>query len=146
MRKTIISLVALACLASLAHAGSRYVSFTATIGATAGVTNTQTRPIKGSVNEVYVVVPENFTGDVYFASAPGISTDAPETVIYTNAALTASAVARPRVVPTDNEGSDLSSLTVAEPLLLTGDQVTFSVIQASELTNTTVSGWLKIQD
>ncbi len=148
MRKllTIIGCVALTACAS--YARSRYVPFTVSVGTEAQTTNTQTRPIIGYIEEVHIenASEANVTSTVTFTKSPAVGTNLTTTVIYTNTAQSASVIARPRVTPTDDEGSALTNLTVRERILCTGDPVTFSVIQTTEVTGVVFRAWLKISD
>jgi len=86
------------------------------------------------------------TAAVAFVVTPNCHTNATATIIYTNSAMTASGKASPRVTPTDNEGADLTSLTVGERFLCAGDPVVFTVSDTlATVTGVTFRAWLKVE-
>lgn len=145
MRKLMI-LVAISLTACAVMAAPRYIPFEVSIGTNATAEVTDSRPVNGIIDTVYLdAPPAAFTGLVSVVAAPTVSTNLTAVTLYTNAALIATATALPRIVPTDNEGAALSSLTVAEPYLCLGDTVTFSVTQASAQTGLTFKCWIKVK-
>ena len=134
-------------LVSTVLAGEKWQSFEVSVGTNATATVTDSHAIIGEVDEIYVQNSSkaNVTNSVAFSVVPAIGTNLTAAVIYTNAAHTASVKARPRVIGTDNTGSDLSSLAIAERFVCVGDTVTMSVTQSSAVTNYTVKAWLKIK-
>lgn len=146
MRRLLISAAALGLMACAVLAGPQFVSFEVNHGTTSTNVLTQSRAVHGYVDEVYVSAPSRagVTANVYVASTPAIDTGLTSTEIYTNAAVTAAAKARPRIAQTDTEGTDLSSLTVPERLLCVGDTVTLRVVQSSAVTGVVYKVRLKV--
>jgi len=146
MRKLLTIAGCAALMACASHAGGLYVPFVVSVGTNATATVTQSKPVLGYIEEVYVENPSasGVTSAVWFAIAPAAGTNLTETVIYTNATQSASVMARPRVTQTDNTGGNLSSLTVAERFLCVGDSATFGVTQSTSTTGLTFKAWLKI--
>jgi hypothetical protein len=144
MRYTVA--IAAAILAATACANPQYVSFE--VAHTTASTNvlTQTLPVIGYVDEVYVKAPSQagVTANVSVVVSPSIDTGLTSTTLFTNGTLTAADIARPRVAQTDNEGTNLSTLTVPERYLCVGDSVTLTVTQSSEVTNVTYKVFLKV--
>ena len=105
---------------------------------------TGTASPEGYVDEIYIAIPASTTSRVTVVSAPAVATGLPGTVLYTNAAVTASGRVRTRVTQTDSAGSNLSSLTVAERFLCKGDTLTLRVEQASARTQVVFRAWIKM--
>lgn len=148
MRKlsTIIIGAAVMLAVCAAHAG-RYVAFEASNGTNAAAVVSDSQPIIGYIDAVMVenASESGVTSAVWFAISPAIGTNLVSETIYSNATQSASVVARPRVTPTDTSGNALSSLTVGEPYLCTGDVVTFRVKQSTSTTGVTFRAWLRIK-
>jgi len=112
-------------------------------------TNTVSQSVQGVIDSVYVQVPSSQTALVTVVSAPAFGSGNAGTMIYTNAALTASTVARPRYVPTDNTGATnalVGASHTSEPYLCAGDTVTLTVTQASAGTNISWRAFLKLRN
>ena len=147
MRKLLSIIGAAVMLAACAMGQSRYVPFEVSLGTNAAEIVTASQPISGYIDAVMI---ENaskaaVTSAVTFTISPNIGTNLVSEVIYTNATQSASVVARPRVTPTDTSGNALTSLTVREPYLCTGDTVTFRVNQSTSVTGVTFKAWLRIK-
>lgn len=144
MRYAVILLLVLAACA--AWAGPQYVDYVfAPNGTNWAATYTLTRNFQGYVDEIYVEVPSLSTALVTVVSTPNVSSNMVATCLYTNAALTANAVARPRVTPTNAGGTANTNFPV-ESFLCAGDPVTVSVTQASKVTAAVYRVYLKITD
>ena len=147
MRKLLSIIGAAVMLAACAARANRYIPFEASIGTNASAVVTASQPIIGYIDAVLIenASKSSVTSAVSFTIAPIIGTNLVSEVIYTNATQSASVVARPRVTPTDTSGNALSSLTVREPYLCTGDTVTFRVNQTTSVTGVTFRAWLRIK-
>lgn len=152
MRKTLAILLAV-ILPALALAGPQYIPFEVANGVATNVAQTDTQYPIGYIDEIYIqhattngvaVVAGIVTSTVTVVSAPNVGSGLTSTTLFTDAAVAATALARPRVVQTDNTGTDLTSLTVAERFLCNGDPVTLTVTQVTELTNLVYKAWIKI--
>jgi hypothetical protein len=134
-------------LASISHAGQKWESFEVTIGTNATATVTDSKPIIGEVDEIYIQAPTkaSVTNNVSFRIVPVIGTNLTQTTIYTNATATAAVKARPRILGTDTTGANLSSLAVSERFVCVGETVTFSVTQSSSVTALTVRAYMKLK-
>jgi hypothetical protein len=148
MRKLAL-LCGIAVIACAVQAGPQYVALEARIGTNAAEVVSVTNFPIGYMDEILIQAPSRaaVTADVSVISAPNVGTGIPSTVLYTNSAMSAADVVRPRVAQDNNTGAALSSLTVAERFLCNGDPVTLRVAQ----TPTTVTGvvfkvWLKIDN
>jgi hypothetical protein len=145
MRK-LMTVAVCGLMACAAMAAPRYIPFEVSIGTNAAEVVTDAQAVGGMIEEVYLQAPAALvTANVSVVSAPAVGTGLTETVLYTNGTLTAAAIARPRVTQTDNEGANLSSLTVAERFLCVGDTVTFTVDQVSAQTGLTFKCWIKVK-
>lgn len=132
-------------MAAYAIAEPAYVEYRIKVGTTATANLVVTNNPIGYVDEVYIQFPTGVrTALVTVVSYPNVGTSLPATVLYTNATMQATAKARPRVTQTDNAGSNLSSLTVAERFLCNGDPLVFRVKQAAGSTGVTFRAWMKI--
>jgi hypothetical protein len=143
-----LNMIAVMCMVACSvFAGERWESFEVAIGTNATATVTDSKPIIGEIDEIYIQNPSkaSVTSTVAFVVAPVIGTNLTATTVYTNAAHTASVKARPRILGTDTAGSNLSSLAVAERFVCVGETVTFSVTQASSVTGLTIKAWVKIK-
>ena len=145
MRKKLLT-AALTALAGIALADPQYVPLECRIGTNAAAVATATANPRGYVQEILFQAPSRaaVTSVVTVVSAPNVGSGIPSTVLYTNAAMTAAAVARPRVTQQDSAGADLTTLTVSERFLCNGDPVTFRVAQDSGVTGVVFKCWLKI--
>lgn len=124
----------------------QYVYFENKIGATGGITITNSQAIIGSIDQVLIQAPSRTsTGVVSIVVTPAVGSNMTRTVIYTNATVTAAASAMPRVIPTDNTGTALVALTVAEKYFCKGDTVTVYTSEANSITNVTFKVWLKVE-
>lgn len=135
-------------LACPVFAGPQWIEFTGKIGTlSTSVVSVTKNPI-GYIDEVYIQAPSKagVTSVVTLVSSPNVGSSLAPTVIYTNGETVAAAKARPRVIPTDSAGSDLSSLTVAERFLCNGDPLVFRVEQSSAVTGVTFKAFVKIID
>lgn len=152
MRK-LMAIAGVLAVAGVALAAPQYVPFVVRCGTNATAVLTHDMAFQGYVDEVYIMAATTnggalagpvATATVTVVSYPAVDSGLAETVLYTNAALTAATKLRPRVTQTGNTGSDLSSLTVAERFLWAGDTIRFRVLQASGITNAVWKCWLKI--
>lgn len=154
MQKILAALSALIVLSVCsASGGPKWVDFEVSHGTTSTNILTQTRPLIGDLDEVYVAIYTNdvlivaggvVTADLFVAVSPPMASGLSSTDIYTNSAVTGVASARPRVPQTDSEGTDLTTLTVAERYRCIGDRATLRVEQVSAVTGTTYRVWLKL--
>lgn len=149
MRKLALMAGVLMGLACVVQAGPQYVALEARIGTNATATVTDSVNPIGRIIEILIQAPSRAacTNSMSISCSPNVGSNITATVLYTNATMSAADVVRPRIVPDDNTGAALSSLTVAEPFLCNGDPITLSVTQ----TPTTVTGvvfkvWLKIEN
>ena len=149
MRNKLIGCAALAVLAAtLCVAEELYQELIVTVPTTnAAQVLTATVNPKGYIDEIYFDVPSLSTANVTVVATPNICTNAlAPTCLYTNSALTANVVARPRVFQTDKTGTAITNLSVSERFLCAGDAVVLRVVQASGLTNSPQwRAWLKIK-
>ena len=147
MRRAFSTFAALLVLASVAAAQRVIPLDIAITAANKALTNTVSQSVAGVVDSVYVQVPASQTGAVDVVATPAFGSGLTAARLYTNSALSASAVARPRFVPTDNTGSTnaLGAAHVTEAYIAAGDTVTFTVIQASAGTNITWRAFLKMK-
>jgi hypothetical protein len=131
---------------SVALAEPRYESFEVNHVNTSTNILTETKNPRGYIEEILIQAPSQagVTANVTFVISPDVGSGLTKTVLYTNATLTAAARAMTRIVPTDNTGGALASLTVAERYLSNGDQLTFRVVQSSAVTNVSFKAWVKI--
>lgn len=144
MKKIITSILLMFVGVSLISA-QQYILFENKIGATSQtVTNSQ--PVLGYINEILVAAPSRTgTGIVSVIISPAVGSNMPKTIIYTNASFTTAVSAMPRVTPTDNTGTALSSLTVREKYFCKGDTVTVTTSETNSITNVTFKVWLKVE-
>ena len=128
-----------------ALAGGQYVSFEVSHGTTTTNVLTQTQAVNGYIDEIYIEAPSRsaVTAAVSVVVSPVVGSGLTTTTLYTNATVTAAAKARPRVTQTDNEGNNLSSLSVAERFLCVGDSVAVRVTQSSAVTGVVYKVWIK---
>ena len=129
-------------------ANARWIQFDAAIGTNATATASDTQVVFGEVDAVYIGAPSKaaVTGAVSFVAQPRVSSALPSATMYTNASYSAAVTAQPRVLPTDNTGSSLTSLAIREPYSLKGDYVTFAITQSTAVTGVAVRAWLKMRD
>lgn len=150
MRNYLIA-AALTVMAGIALADPQYVPLECRVGTNAAAVATDSANPRGYVQEILFQAPttngaavSTVTSVVTIVSAPNVGSGITSTVLYTNAAMTAAAVARPRVTQHDNTGANLSTMTVAERFLCAGDPITFRVAQSSGVTGVVFKCWLKI--
>lgn len=150
-----IALAALVVACAVVQASPRYVAFEIKAGTNTTQVLTDTERMSGYVDEIYIQTPTTngttvksgiVTAQVLFAVSPNIATGLGSTRLYTNKTFTTAIKARPRVAQTDNTGTNLSSLTVAERFLCVGDPMVLTVKQITAATNVVYKGWIKVDD
>lgn len=128
----------------------QYIPMSVTVGTNATIAYTDTCWPIGNIDEIIFQSPTrgNPTSDVCIICLPAMVTNGINgVVLYTNAAMTSAANAWPRITPTDNTGTALTSLTVRERFLCNGDPVTFRVaVTNADVTGVTFRCWIKIDN
>jgi len=145
MRK-LLAFIAIAALAGIVSAEPRYIAYEGKIDTlSTSVVSVVKNPI-GYVDEILFQAPTKggVTSVVTIVSAPNVGSGMVSTVLYTNAAMTAAAVIRPRITQQDNTGTDLTSLSISERFLCNGDPVTLRVVQTSVVTGVVFKCWIKM--
>ena len=148
MKQALCTFTAMLVLASVAAAQRVVPLDIAITAANVTFTNTVSQSAQGAVDAVYVQIPASQTAEVTVVANPAFGSGLPGVILYTNAALTVSAVARPRYVPTDNTGSTNALVGASHgsvPYFAAGDTVTLRVLQASAGTNITYRAFLKLR-
>ena len=146
MKRLLTIFAALTVMAGITLAQPRYVPLECRIGTNAATVVTDSANPIGYVDEILFQGPTRagVTSVVTIAAVPNVGTGMVATVLYTNAAMTAAVVARPRVLQHDSGGTNIASFVVGERFLCGGDPVTFRVSQTSAVTGVVFKCWLRL--